>query len=444
MSTATQTDHAPVEPAGGDRPRVPDAVAGRVVSAREYGGAQAIYDDFAWLRANRPVAVAQAEGYDPFWLITKHADIQEVGRQPQIFQNRQYRVSLRSQHAERELLAAVAQAGEESFLNSVVGMDAPDHTPFRQMTFGDFAPKGIRGLEADIRALAREAIDEMAATGGRCDFARDVAMRFPMRVILSIFGAPRSDEDLFLKLARDFLNPQDTDMTTGVAADDSTADTLGHDSLAPYYAYFDELTESRRRNPTGDVASTIANAEVNGKRISNWDATSYYITILTAGHDTTASSASGGVWQLAAHPEQFDKVKADRSLIPGLVDEAIRWTTPINHFMRTAAEDYVLRDQTVRAGDWLMLSYLSGNRDEEVFAESDRFDVTRKPNPQISFGYGAHVCLGQHLARMEMRLLFEELFDRVDSLSLNGAPKRTSSVLVGGVKSVPISFTMTN
>ena len=183
---------------------------------------------------------------------------------------------------------------------------------------------------------------------------------------------------------------------------------------------------------------------MNGRRISNWDATSYYITILTAGHDTTASSSSGGVWRLAADPEQFAKVKADRSLIPGLVDEAIRWTTPINHFMRTATEEYVLRDRTIRAGDWLMLSYLSGNRDEEVFAEPERFDVTRKPNPQISFGYGAHVCLGQHLARMEMRLLFEELFERVDSLSLDGAPKRTNSVLVGGVKSAPISFTLTN
>ncbi len=424
-------------------PVVPVEIGRDIVSARSYGAAGKIYDDFAWLRANLPLGQAQVDGYDPFWVVTKHADIQEVGRQPDIFQNKQYRVSLSSQHAERELLEAARASGGAGFVNSVVGMDAPDHTPFRQMTFGDFAPKGIRGLEQDIRQLARESIDEMAATGGRCDFATDVAMRFPMRVLLSIFGAPRSDEDLFLQLAKDYLNPQDPDLTTGaVVMDDSKADTLAHNALEPYYAYFDELTESRRRNPTGDVASTIANAKVHGQLISNWDATSYYITILTAGHDTTSSSTAGGVWQLAADPAQFARVKADRSLIPALVEEAIRWTTPINHFMRTAVQDYVLRDQHIRAGDWLMLSYLSGNRDEALFADPARFDVGRKPNPQISFGFGAHVCLGQHLARMEMRLFFEEFFDRVESVELAGAPKRTSSVLVGGVKSVPVSFTM--
>ena len=201
-------------------------------------------------------------------------------------------------------------------------------------------------------------------------------------------------------------------------------------------------TESRRREPTGDLASTVANATINGKLISNWDATSYYITILTAGHDTTSSSLAGGIWQLADDPAQFAKVKADRSLIPGLVEEAIRWTTPINHFMRTAVQDCVLRGQQVRAGDWLMMSYLSGNRDEEVFADAGQFDVERKPNPQISFGFGAHVCLGQHLARMEMNLLFEELFNRVENIAIAGTPKRTNSVLVGGVKSVPVSFSM--
>ena len=422
---------------------IPDAIGRDVVSARSYGAAGAIYDDFAWLRKNLPVGQAQVDGYDPFWVVTKHADIQEVGRQPRIFANKQYRVSLSSQHAERELLAAAAASGGVGFVNSVVGMDAPDHAPFRNMTFGDFAPKGIKGLEQDIRQLARESIDEMAAIGGRCEFVNDVAMRYPMRVLLSIFGAPRGDEDLFIRLAKDYLNPQDPDLSRdGAEMDDAKADTLAHNTLEPYYAYFEELTESRRRNPTGDVASTIANATVHGQLISSWDATSYYITILTAGHDTTSSSTAGAIWQLADDPAQFARIKADRSLIPGLVEEAIRWTTPINHFMRTATEDYVLRDQRIRAGDWLMLSYLSGNRDEEVFADAARFDATRKPNPQISFGFGAHVCLGQHLARMEMRLFFEELFSRVESIELAGTPKRTSSVLVGGVKSVPVAFTM--
>ncbi|MGE0830459.1 MAG: cytochrome P450, partial [Hyphomonadaceae bacterium] len=176
--------------------------------------------------------------------------------------------------------------------------------------------------------------------------------------------------------------------------------------------------------------------------MSHWDAASYYITVLTAGHDTTSSSTAGALWALAERPDEFARLKANQQFIPALVDEAIRWTTPLIHFMRTATADYELRGQTIRKGDWLMLAYPSGNRDEEVFADPFAFKFDRTPNPHVSFGYGAHICLGQHLARMEMRIFFEELLPRLKEVELSGKPARTRSNFVGGVKTVPISYAM--
>ncbi len=422
---------------------VPSRIAQSVISARSYGEWSSIHDDFAWLRANMPLAQAQPTGYDPFWIVAKHADIQEVGRQPAIFANKEYRVALLSQHAEAAMLAAAQATGAPQAVRSVVGMDAPEHGPLRRLTFAELLPKGIRGLEDDIRALARRSIDDMAKTGARCEFVNDVALRYPMRVILKLIGLPESDEDSMLRLTQEFFNPGDTDLNaSGVETPDELAAPAGFDTLAQYYNYFNALTAQRRLEPAADLASIIANGRYNGELLSDWDVMSYYITIMTAGHDTTSSSVAGGIWALAERPDQFARVKADRSLIPSLVDESIRWTTPINHFMRTATEDYMLRGQQIRAGDWLMLAYTSGNRDEEVFDAPDTFQVDRSPNPQIAFGYGAHVCLGQHLAKMEMRILFEELFDRVASIELDGPGRRNASVFVGGVKSVPIRFTM--
>ncbi|HYG25578.1 MAG TPA: cytochrome P450, partial [Caulobacteraceae bacterium] len=169
---------------------------------------------------------------------------------------------------------------------------------------------------------------------------------------------------------------------------------------------------------------------------------SYYVIVATAGHDTTSSSTAGAVWGMCEHPGEFAKVKADPSLIPALVDEAIRWTTPVKHFMRSATEDTELRGRKIAKGDWLFLSYPSGNRDEEVFEEPDAFRVDRKPNRHLAFGYGAHLCLGQHLAKMEMRILFEELFKRLESLELAGEPRRAAAGFVGGPKALPIRYRM--
>jgi cytochrome P450 len=186
----------------------------------------------------------------------------------------------------------------------------------------------------------------------------------------------------------------------------------------------------------------IANAQVDGRPISDWEAMGYYIIIAAAGHDTTSSSTCGAMWALCEQPGELDKLRANPSLIPGLVEEAFRWTVPVQHFMRTAMEDYTLRGVPIAKGDWLMLCYLSGNRDEEVFDAPFQFRSDRSPNKHISFGTGAHACLGQHLARLEMRILFEELIPKLKSVQLTGEPRRSASTFVGGPKTLPMRYVL--
>ena len=212
--------------------------------------------------------------------------------------------------------------------------------------------------------------------------------------------------------------------------------------VGEFNAYFREVSAERRRRLTDDLTSVIANATIDGAPISDIDAMGYYVTVAFAGHDTTSSSVAGAVWALAERPDQLAKVRADASLIPSFVDEAVRWTTPIHQFVRRAASDCEVRGQPVRAGDWVDLLFPSGNRDEEVFDDPFAFRADRSPSKQIGFGYGAHVCLGQHLARMEMSIFFEELLPRLEHIELAGRPTRTITNFVGGPKSLPIKFRM--
>ena len=213
-------------------------------------------------------------------------------------------------------------------------------------------------------------------------------------------------------------------------------------TFADFMTYFGEMTEDRRRNPRDDLASVISNGQVDGKPLGHFEAMSYYIIVATAGHDTTSHSTAGGLWALAENPDQFAKLKANPALIAGHVDESIRWETPVKHFMRTATADTELAGQKIAKGDWMMLCYPSANRDETVFDRPFDYDIERSPNRHLSFGYGAHVCLGQHLGRMEMRVLWEELLPRLESVELDGQPTRSKANFVCGPKSVPIRFKM--
>jgi cytochrome P450 len=421
---------------------IPSDIAQTIIDPRAYADGDAVDQAFARLRKDMPLAVAQPEGFDPFWVVTRHADILEVERQNELFHNGDRAATL--VNIEADLKVREMTGGSPHLVRSLVQMDNPDHIAYRRLTQGSFVPQNLRKLEARIREIARGFVDRMAEQGDRCDFARDVAFLYPLHVIMEVLGVPESDEPRMLKLTQELFGSADPELNrTGTEVSDAGA---GVDSLQSvimdFMLYFNAMTEDRRANPRDDVASVIANGQIEGQPLGHLEAMSYYIIAATAGHDTTSSTTAGALWALAEDPEQFRKIKADPSLIPGLVEESIRWVTPVKHFMRTATADAELAGQKIAKGDWMMLSYPSGNRDEAAFEDPFRFRADRTPNKHVAFGYGAHVCLGQHLARMEMRILWEELFSRLDSFELDGAPKRMVANFVCGPKSVPIRFKM--
>src|SRR5262249_36968380 len=202
------------------------------------------------------------------------------------------------------------------------------------------------------------------------------------------------------------------------------------------------LSAERRKNPTEDLATVIANAEIDGKPISEYDAMSYYLIVATAGHDTTSSTVAGGLLALMENPSELAKLRANPDLMSSAIEEMLRWVTPVKHFFRTATEDYVLRGQQIKAGHSLMMCYLSANRDEEIFDDPFSFHIDRSPNKHLAFGHGAHLCLGMHLARMEMKALYQELLARIHTFELSGTPAWVAASLVSGLKTLPIRYAM--
>ena len=420
-------------------PQLPADVAKALTDPKAYGEWNGLHEKFAWARANAPLAVAEVPDYDPFWAVTRHADIMEVSRNNKIFASgaRQTTLTMKAIDA-----LVRTQIPDGHLIKSLVQMDAPDHMKYRLLTQTWFMPKNLRILEDRIREIARETVDHMLSLGDECDFARDVALHFPLRVVMNILGVPREDEPRMLLLTQQLFGSTDPELNRDRA--EITDPVAGLQMLnfvvADFENYFKELTASRRQNPQEDVATVLANSTVNGAPIPDRELNGYYIIIATAGHDTTSASTAGAMMELARNPALFERFRAADVDKAGLIEEAVRWTTPVQHFMRSAVEDTELNGQKIKAGDWMMLCYASGNRDEAVFADPFTFNPDRAPNTQIGFGFGGHVCLGQHLARMEMRILMEELLPRLASVELTGDPARVESVFVGGLKRLPIRF----
>ncbi len=422
-------------------PTAPQDILATVVDPKAHADPARLNAAFAWLRENQPVARAELPGFDPFWVVTKHADILEVSKDNTLFPYGDYPSNLAPIDAVAK--GREARAAGRPLVYTLAQMDEPDHMKHRILTQAWFMPQNIRKLEGRIRELALEAVDRMAALDGRCDFVEEVALRFPLGVIMEILGVPREEEPRMLKLTQELFGSTDPDLNRSGKAETTEARTAAMmATLMEFFGYFRTLTEDRRANPREDVASTIANAQIDGRPISDTEALSYYLIVATAGHDTTSSSTAGAMWALAERPAMLAEVKANPALIPGLVDESIRWTTPVRHFMRSAAADTTLHGQAIAKGDWLMLCYPSGNRDEAVFEAPDEFRIDRSPNRHLAFGYGPHLCLGQHLAKMEMRILWEELLPRLKSVELAGEAKLSEANFVNGLKALPIRYEM--
>ena len=421
---------------------IPDHIAKTIIDPKAYAAGQPIDEAFSYLRREAPLDVAHPEGFDPFWVVTRQDDIRQVELQNELFHNGDRSTVLTTIEADQKVRQMMG--GSPHLVRSLVQMDNPDHGNYRRLTQPSFAPQNLRALEARIREIARGFIDRMAAKGDRCDFAKDVAFLYPLHVVMEVLGVPEADEPRMLKLTQELFGSADPELNRAQGKVDDTDQALANlqATVADFIVYFNEMTEDRRRNPRDDLASVIANGQIEGQPLGHLEAMSYYIIAATAGHDTTSSTTAGALWALAERPAQFRAVKEDPSLIKGLIEESIRWETPVKHFMRTATADAELAGKKIAKGDWLLLSYPSGNRDEAVFDNPFDFDVTRANNKHIAFGYGAHVCLGQHLARMEMRILWEELLPRLESVELDGQPRRMEASFVCGPNSVPIRFSM--
>ena len=424
------------------RPTVSPDVARQVVDPAAYAAWDPLLDTFDRLREDTPVAwIEGPDGmHPPFWLVTRYDDVMAVSKDNATFLNNPQTVVFSL--TEGIEFARNLTGGSPHMVASLVTFDAPIHMKYRKLTQEWFMPKNLRTIENEVRSLARETVQRLVDAGPEADFVKLVSAPYPLHVVMQILGVPEEDEARMLMLTQQMFGGQDEDLNQSGMADLSTEQItqLVAGAVQDFEAYFARLTSEKRANPTDDVASTIANAMVDGEPLNDRDMMGYYIIVAAAGHDTTSASTAGAMLALARDPEQFAQVKADRSLLPGIVEEAIRWTSPVQHFMRTAAHDTELGGQKIAAGDWLMINYVAANHDPAQFDDPRRFDASRKPNRHLAFGAGAHQCLGLHLARLEMRILFETLLDRIDRVELAGEPARAKSSFVGGLKTLPIRF----
>ncbi len=426
--------------AGYTRGRIDD----EIVNPDLYASGE-IHDIFTKLRREDPVRLMRPRGYRPFYSIVKHADILEVEKRSDVFVNG-LRTYLSPIEGEQWVLETT---GDTHLFRTLVDIDDPLHMKLRALTQSWFMPPNLRKLEARIADLAKEHVDRMAALGGRCDFVKEVALWYPLRVLMMIMGVPREDENFLMKMTQEIFGPGDPDVAQ--ASDNAQSEGSGLHGEADkgvdlartamqLYEYFGKITADRRASPKDDLCSVIANGKIDGEPIGEREAMSYYIIVATAGHDTTSSTTAGGLLELIRQPAEMAKLRADPGLLPNAVEEMIRWVTPVKHFMRTATQDYVLRDVTIKAGEGLCLHYPSGNRDEEVFEDPFSFRVDRKVSKQVAFGHGVHVCLGMHLARMEIKALYNELLPRLKEIELDGAPKNTRANFVSGLKEMPVRY----
>lgn len=377
------------------------------------------------IRDQSPILKVALEGYEEFWAITKHADVMEIERNPEIFTNGAVPVLA--------LLADVA--GSEAPVKTLIQMDGAQHRSHRGIVNEWFKPRNVKAMQSRIDELATHYVDQMASLGGQCDFVNDVALHFPLKVILSILGLPEEDYARMLKLTQELFGAEDPDIAR-MGEDQSILNVL-----LDLVSYFTDLAAERRIHPTDDLSSVIANAQIDDQPLTDMDMLGHYVIIATAGHDTTSNAIAGGLVALLEYRDQLELLQAQPELIDRAADEFIRFVSPVKHFMRTCQAPFTLRDVTFQPGDSLYLSYASANRDDEVFPDPMRLDVLREnAASHLAFGFGQHFCLGAHLARMEIRALFRELLGRLDHIELVSEPTWIRSYFVQGPKSIPIRY----
>jgi cytochrome P450 len=292
----------------------------------------------------------------------------------------------------------------------------------------------VRKLEDYCRNVVTTELDAVAANGGECDFVLDVARKLPLEVICELVGVPEGDWEAMFELSNRVIGFDDPEF----AREEITAEQM--QMSMDLFNYILSLCQERRDNPRDDVLTQLVNAEIDGQRLMDHEIFLFFLLLIVAGNETTRNATSGGLLALIENPDQWARLRSDPSLVTTAVEEIVRWTSPVTHFTRFASKDTEIRGREIKEGQEVCLWYPSANRDEEVFSNADHFDVGRNPNDQIAFGKGEHFCLGVNLARLELRVTFEEITKRFGKVELAGDPERLRSNFIGGIKRMPVRF----
>lgn len=396
-----------------------------IADPQAYTNPARIYELMAKLRSDMPVCKVEPEGYRPVWLITKNEDIEFIEGNAELFLAEPRTVV---QSIEQEELVAAQQAAK-----GLVGMDGDIHRKYRQLAQAWFMPRNLKALEGAVAETAKRYVDLLESKAPSCDFAKEVAFLYPLRVVLSLAGVPEEADQAIVILTQQMFGSEDDDLLSDENLD------LGQ-VLARFGAMLVPLIEDRRANPGDDLISAIVNSEIDGQPVSTEELIGYLTIVVTAGHDTTSASLAGGLLAFIENPEQLQKLRDNPELIPSAVEEIFRWVAPVKHFARTAAKDVEVGGQMIAEGEDLMLLFSSACRDESVLPDANEFKIDRKRNKHMAFGFGPHMCMGRYLAKMELEAYLKELLPRLDSVELNGEPKYLAANFVSGLKSLPVKF----
>ncbi|HVP31152.1 MAG TPA: cytochrome P450 [Myxococcota bacterium] len=382
------------------------------------------HPEWTYLRKHAPVFWYERSNVDPYWAITKHQDIIELGKQPELFLN-----------APRlAVFTNDLPLPEDNQARHLLNMDPPEHAKYRNVVSKRFTPRTVQAWAEKVRRITSEVLDA-AAEKETGDFVADISAPITIRVIAEMLGVPRSDWALLFKWTNETIAPQDPEFMR----EGGVQETL-EKSRMELFGYFHEMAMKRRAQPTDDIVSAVANGSVDGQPLAALELLSFYFLLVVAGNETTRNAMTGGMLAFLEHPGEWKKLRADASRLDDAIEECVRWTTPVIQFCRTAVKDCELRGQKIRAGQSVCLFYPSANRDEEVFEDPFAFRIDRHPNRHIAFGMGEHVCLGAHLARLELRATFAALRERLEACEAAGPAERVRSSFVGGIKRAPMRW----
>lgn len=401
-----------------------------IANPKAYADPKKLDELFIRLRRDNPVVWVEPKGFQPFWAITKFADIKEILLNPRVFKsNPQPLLQPKASEDER-----MKKYGRPSVVQTLIHMDPPNHQKYRDVAQSWIKQENFVKFKDSIRTNAKEYVNSLISFGGECEFVSTFAKVYPLRNIMMLLGLPRTDEEYLVGLTDRIFFPDDP-----IIAQKYSGDVQG-EAQEEMKQYFKKIIEDRRSNPKDDMLTLAANAKIDGQPIPELELLSILVSFATAGHDTTAGVIAGSVLAFAQYPEVLQQIKNNLTLIPTAVEEMIRWVAPARNAARTAAEDYEIRGHKIKAGQRVVLCLYSACRDEEQINDPFKIQVDRKPNNHLAFGFGSHTCLGQHFSRFETTIFFEELIPRLEWVQLNGEYTYTQALQVSRLRILPIKY----